>query len=220
MSESESEPHTNSPAAAPTESPKGTDPAARRTLSVRWIRGRRARWITAGAAVVLVGGTALGVAAGVHGHGDERHSARALGKDGRPGMLGEKFRGAGPEGVGPDGPRAFAGPKELAGPKGFGGDGEDGPQGRVTKRRGGDGPAAGLAPAPLPAVTAAQALEKALAAVQDGRVESLRTVVQQGGGTGWQAVVLGADGVRHLVTVDGTSGQLTGNTVVGASAAR
>ncbi|MFD0526874.1 hypothetical protein ACFQ1I_05720 [Kitasatospora arboriphila] len=47
-----------------------------------------------------------------------------------------------------------------------------------------------------------------------GKVESLRPADRQGGGRSWQAVVVGTDGVRHLVTVDGTSGAVTGNSVV------
>ncbi|WP_405015119.1 hypothetical protein [Kitasatospora sp. NBC_01539] len=61
----------------------------------------------------------------------------------------------------------------------------------------------------------ADAVVKAAAAVPGGRVESLTAVAQQGGGRAWQAVVVGTDGVRHVVTVDGTGGALTGNTVLG-----
>ena len=71
------------------------------------------------------------------------------------------------------------------------------------------------APAPLPSLDAADAVAKAAAAVPGGKVESLTAVAQQGGGRAWQAVVVGPDGVRHLVTVDGTSGTPTGNTVLG-----
>ena len=69
-----------------------------------------------------------------------------------------------------------------------------------------------LAPAPLPTLAAAQAAEKAAAAVAGGRVESLTTEAEQGGGSAWLATVIGPDGVLHLVTVDGTSGAITSNT--------
>ncbi|MER7845970.1 hypothetical protein ABTZ03_18690 [Kitasatospora sp. NPDC096077] len=78
----------------------------------------------------------------------------------------------------------------------------------------GNGPGDGGAPAALPAVAASAALEKAQAAVPGGRVDSLRRVGEQGGGTAWAVTVVGPDGVRHLVTVDGSGGQLTSNTVV------
>jgi hypothetical protein len=48
-------------------------------------------------------------------------------------------------------------------------------------------------------------------------VESLAVVAEQGGGSAWQAVVVGTDGVRHRVTIDGAGGSITGNTVVGAA---
>ncbi|WP_326586154.1 hypothetical protein [Streptomyces sp. NBC_01294] len=47
-----------------------------------------------------------------------------------------------------------------------------------------------------------------------GKVESLRVVGQEGGGSAWLAVVLGPDGVRHAVTVSGTDGTVTSNTTV------
>lgn len=71
------------------------------------------------------------------------------------------------------------------------------------------------APAPLPSLDAADAVVKAAAAVPGGKTESLKAVTQQGGGRAWQAVVVGPDGVRHVVTVDGASGAPTGNTVLG-----
>ncbi|MFD7162896.1 hypothetical protein [Streptomyces violascens] len=70
----------------------------------------------------------------------------------------------------------------------------------------------GQAPAPLPALPAAQAVDKATGAVSGGKVESLRVVAQQGGGSAWQAVVLGPDGVRHAVTLAGVDGTVTSNT--------
>ncbi|MCT9094076.1 hypothetical protein N4G70_35275 [Streptomyces sp. ASQP_92] len=74
-------------------------------------------------------------------------------------------------------------------------------------------PTGGLAPAPLPALPAAQAVDKAAGAVSGGKVESLLVVTQQGDGSAWQAVVLGPDGVRHAVTLAGTDGTATSNTV-------
>ncbi|MFF7994470.1 hypothetical protein ACFZDG_32405 [Kitasatospora xanthocidica] len=71
------------------------------------------------------------------------------------------------------------------------------------------------APAPLPATGAGDAVVKASSVVPGGKVESLSPVTEQGGGRAWQAVVVGSDGVRHLVTVDGADGTVTGNTVLG-----
>lgn len=92
--------------------------------------------------------------------------------------------GTGPDGTGPDG----------SGPVG------NGPVGR-------------LAPAALPAVPADQALAKAVAAVPNGKAAALAAVPREGGGSSWSVEVLGPDGVRHLVTVDGADGSVTGNTV-------
>lgn len=50
--------------------------------------------------------------------------------------------------------------------------------------------------------------------MEGGKVESLRAVAQEGGGSAWRAVVIGPDGVRHAVTVSGTDGTVTGNTVL------
>ena len=75
----------------------------------------------------------------------------------------------------------------------------------------------GEAPAPLPSFAASAALDKAQAAVPGGRAESLSRVTAQGGGAAWAVTVVGQDGVRHLVTVDGTDGQLTSNTVADGS---
>lgn len=76
---------------------------------------------------------------------------------------------------------------------------------RRARTRTGSGAAAAL--------PAAQAVDKAAGAVSGGKVESLRVVAQQGGGSAWQAVVLGPDGVRHAVTLAGADGTVTGNTV-------
>lgn len=60
-----------------------------------------------------------------------------------------------------------------------------------------------------------QAAQKAAGAVTGGKVASLLSVAEQGGGSAWQATVVGPDGVHHLVTVDGTSGTITSNTTIG-----
>ncbi|MFC5889574.1 hypothetical protein RMN57_33535 [Kitasatospora sp. CM 4170] len=70
-------------------------------------------------------------------------------------------------------------------------------------------------PAPLPSTDAADAVIKASSAVPGGKVESLTPATEQGGNRAWQAVVVGPDGVRHLVTVDGANATITGNTVLG-----
>ncbi|MFI9362359.1 hypothetical protein ACIG5E_15105 [Kitasatospora sp. NPDC053057] len=93
------------------------------------------------------------------------------------------------------------------------GEGHGQGHGREHGREGGHGDA----PAPLPSLAASAALEKAQAAVPGGRAESLRRVTEQGGGAAWAVTVVGQDGVRHLVTVDGADGQLTSNTVVDGS---
>ncbi len=114
----------------------------------------------------------------------------------------------------------------IAGDHGRGGPEYDRPgyaadrQDSVRGERGGheEPPAHGLlAPAALPGLPAVQAAQKAEAAVPGGRVESLRPVARQGGGRSWQAVVLGPDGVRHAVTVDGTDGTVTGNTITNST---
>ncbi|MEU9193186.1 hypothetical protein [Streptomyces hundungensis] len=56
-------------------------------------------------------------------------------------------------------------------------------------------------------------MDKAAGAVPSGKVESLLVVAQQGGGSAWQAVVLGTDGIRHAVTLAGADGTVTSNTV-------
>ncbi|MER5863478.1 hypothetical protein [Kitasatospora sp. NPDC002040] len=71
------------------------------------------------------------------------------------------------------------------------------------------------APAPLPSLDAADAVVKASSGVPGGKVESLRAVAAAGGGRAWEAVILGADGVRHVVTVDGATDTITSNTVLG-----
>ncbi|MCU7826593.1 hypothetical protein [Kitasatospora sp. DSM 101779] len=181
--------------------PGAVSPGGRRRTVGRWVRGRTARWVGVGAAVVVLGGVA---AAAVH-HAEEHRGSRVALRDGEPGE--------------PGGPGGFKHRVVR---------GEDGERRVVIEQRtaGGraeSGPSAGkaipqLAPAPLPELAAGDAVAKAAAAVPGGKVESLRPADRQGGGRSWQAVVVGTDGVRHLVTVDGTSGAVTGNTVVDGSA--
>ncbi|MFH7598274.1 hypothetical protein WDV06_24735 [Streptomyces racemochromogenes] len=163
-------------------------------------RGAGARWAVAGAAAaVIVGGGAAAVAVAGHHHGHHE----AMGKDGRMAWSApdrEDGHGGGHRGGGhgPKGERPH--PKD---PKVR--DGAAGARGGFAKK-------APAARAPLPALPIDQAAQKAAAAVPGGKVEALRAVPQEGGGSAWQAVVLGPDGVRHAVTLSGTDGTPTANT--------
>ncbi|WP_285542993.1 hypothetical protein [Streptomyces lavendulae] len=156
-------------------------------------RGRRARWAAVGAAaVVVIGGGAA--AAAIHHHEEEGRGEHAVASAGDH----ERHDESREDSEGRDGHDARHA------------DGE-----RGTRADDSRGPSTGVAPAPLPSLSAADAVNKAAAAVNDGKVESLAPVTEQGGGRAWRIVVVGPDGVRHAVTVDGTSGTLTGNTVLG-----
>ncbi|MFC1419032.1 hypothetical protein [Streptacidiphilus cavernicola] len=195
--------HTDRP--VPPEEAETAEPTAKAELSKarRWATGRRSRLVAAGAAVVVVvvGGTVLATAAVVR-HQGERFGVRAVavgpagpvGPDGLPGLPGVKRVMVGA----PDGPLGSVVVK--------------GSQAMSQAVPGGAGTR--LAPAPLPSLPADQAAQKAAATVSGGKVESLEPVPEQGGGTAWQVTVLGPDGIRHLITLDGTSGTVTGNTVV------
>lgn len=195
-------PAADAPAAAAAAGPTsaGSGSGVRRRMG-----GRPARWVLTGVGiVVLVGGTAA-VTAAVVNHGDRGIAVRAV--------------SVGPGGLGLPGV-----PGGLPGKVVLGGAARDAGAGTVVVKGGqvvavpGAGQAGGvqgLAPAPLPSLPADQAADKAAAAVAGGKVESLTSVPEQGGGSAWQAVVLGTDGVSHLVTVDGTSGTVTSNTTVG-----
>ncbi|ATZ22890.1 hypothetical protein SLAV_04920 [Streptomyces lavendulae subsp. lavendulae] len=168
-------------------------------------RGRGGRWAAAGvAAAVIVGGGAAAVA--VAGHHHERvgkgprfewaegghEGGHGHGREGGPGHAheGKGERMAHRQGA----PEIRDGADALAGaPKGT--------------RKGSQK----TAPAPLPSLPIGQAAEKAAGAVSGGKVESLRPVAQEGGGSAWLAVVLGPDGVRHAVTVSGSDGTVSGN---------
>ncbi|KJK59928.1 hypothetical protein [Saccharothrix sp. ST-888] len=183
--------------------------AAKAPFRDRYLRlpRRRPRLLALGAAVVVLGVAGVGAAAVVH-HGLEheggRHGHFAAGHEG----AGEGHHGEDASNLGEGGDHAHG-----HGRSGHG-DGEGG--GLPGADRSTDG--AELAPAPIPAVPADQAVAKAVAAVPGGKADALRVVGQQGGGSAWAVEVLGADGVRHLVTVDGTAGSVTGNTVLSAAA--
>ncbi|MFC6982391.1 hypothetical protein [Streptomyces cirratus] len=172
-------------------------PAGRRGRLVRLTRQGRTRWVALGL-VVLVGGGAAAAAVAVAEH---RHEER----EGHASFAGEHGHGEGPKGGRTDGRRETDG---RTGGRGT----EHGAPGWGRPGRAGGAEAA--APAPLPALPAPQAVDKAAGAVSGGKVESLRVVVEQGGASAWDAVVLGPDGVRHDVTLSGSDGTVTGNTVL------
>ncbi|MFE6749775.1 hypothetical protein ACFVGM_28280 [Kitasatospora purpeofusca] len=157
----------------------------------RWRPGRRARWGGAVAVTVLIAGGA--VAAAAH-HGFEEHDGRASARaDGRD-----------------HGHTRADGQKD--GHEDWHKDGHESEHGDGRADDAGPRPA----PAPLPSLDAADAVVKASSAVPGGKVETLHPVsATGGGGRAWQAVVLGPDGVRHAVTVDGTTFAITSNTVTG-----
>ncbi|MFJ3516937.1 hypothetical protein [Streptomyces sp. NPDC090131] len=197
----------------PSEQAKSSDPAGTAPVTApeagagrsatlgRFVpRGRRARWMAAGAAtVVVVGGlTAVAVAEHHDHHGRIDRGPRIA------------WAGPGPEGGFRDGPKPERAPGEPGRP--------GGPKVRdeLGRHEGADG-RGGItkmapAPAPIPSLAIGEAAEKAAAAVPGGKVASLRTVAQEGGGSAWLAVVVGSDGVRHAVTVSGTDGSITSNT--------
>ncbi|MFD0377757.1 hypothetical protein [Streptomyces sp. NPDC127112] len=173
----------------------GSDTTAQKPARKGRLRSRRARWGAAGAAAVVVLGAGAAAAA-IHHHEEEGRGEHKL----------------------------AAGDHERSDDSREDSEGREGHEGRDGRHRDGErgaraddvrGPATNGAPAPLPSLSAADAVNKAATAVNDGKVESLAPVTEQGGGRAWRIVVLGPDGVRHAVTVDGTSGTLTGNTVLG-----
>ncbi|MEU8547750.1 hypothetical protein AB0C81_12245 [Streptomyces roseoverticillatus] len=184
----------------PQEEPKASGAGAVRTRTGpgragRWVRGRSVRWVAAGAAVLVIGG---GAAAAVahhhegeegHGHGHDRRAAA----DDRGRHDGRGGRDSWQDREGREGHR-----------------GHGGREGRQESGRD-----VHAVPAPLPSVNAADAVAKASSAVAGGKVESLSPVAEQGGGRAWRVMVLGPDGVRHAVTIDGAGDTITGNTVLG-----
>ncbi|MFD8703100.1 hypothetical protein ACFV1W_10830 [Kitasatospora sp. NPDC059648] len=171
-------------------------PRRRRAERLRaWAGGRERRIAASVAAVALLAGGGLAVAAAAHeGHGERgrghEHGYREAAARSENGHGNEDGNGQG---------------------NGHGNGQAHGNGGRHG------GQQHGGAPAPLPPFAASAALEKAQAAVPGGRAESLHRVTAQGGGAAWAVTVVGQDGVRHLVTVDGIDGQLTSNTVVDGS---
>lgn len=233
MTQSSPQPPEYPPAAVPVEggvegSGEGAgDPAgkaagrgARIARFTRFARDGRGRWVALGLVVVASAGAgAAVVAVADHGHDVRRTRAERVwdrfdveregggelaaplparpgkpGEPGKPGLRGQK----GERGVFP--PDGSVRPGTPDGEEGFVVDGPD------------------RSPAPLPALPAAQALEKAEAAVPGGKAEALRVVAQEGGGSAWRVVVLGSDGVRHAVTLSGADGTVTSNTVAGKGA--
>ncbi|MGW5399529.1 PepSY domain-containing protein [Streptomyces sp. NPDC003952] len=227
MTQSSPQPPEFPPAAAPVEG--GGDPAGKasgrgaRTARrfTRFAREGRGRWVALGLVVVASAGAgAAAVAVTDHEHDIRRTRAERMwdrfdveregggamtaplparpGKPGEPGKPGLRGGQKGERGVFPpdgQGRPALPGDEE--------GSAVDGP---------------GRAPVPLPALPAAQALEKAEAAVPGGKAEALRVIAQEGGGSAWRVVVLGSDGVRHAVTLAGADGAVTSNTVAGKGA--
>ncbi|MGR4881190.1 hypothetical protein ACIPUC_17545 [Streptomyces sp. LARHCF249] len=203
----------------PVNAPEAGAPRKRVDLGRLVPRSKGARWAALGAAVVIVGGTAVAVAV------DQHHDARMAGPRfawAEADHEGGKRRGpAGGGEHGEHGERAFGGPRHFKDsqhpmdPKALKemremreaapepGAGEAGPGGSAK-----------AAPAPLPSLAIGTAADKAAGAVDGGKVESIRVVAQEGGGSAWLAVVLGPDGVRHAVTVSGTDGAVTSNVPV------
>ncbi|MFD8984795.1 hypothetical protein [Streptomyces sp. NPDC059564] len=180
----------------PGQAPEGGD-GKRRGLSRVVPRRTGARWAAAGvAAAVIVGGGAAAVAVAEHHDGRGKGSRSAWSEADHEGAPGHAHGGE------RKGPKPVP-PKLRDGAAGLGGAAKKAP-----------------APAPLPSLAIGQAAEKAAGAVAGGKVESLRPVAQDGGGSAWLAVVLAPDGVRHAVTVSGTDGTITANVPVNGHRAR
>ncbi|WP_406475522.1 PepSY domain-containing protein [Streptomyces sp. NBC_01615] len=182
---------------------------------------RRSRKVALGVAVVLLGGAAVGaVAIADHDHGDKNDRGHiAANRDQKGGGNGE-YRGRG-EGRGEDAGRNDGSKANRNNKNNDNGQSSDDGQSSDNSNNS-DNSQSGqgsVAPAPLPAVSAAKAIEAAGKAVPGGKPDALRVVVQQGGGSAWEVEVLGTDGVRHLVTLDGATGAVTGNTVASTTPA-
>ncbi|MCX5384691.1 hypothetical protein [Streptomyces sp. NBC_00083] len=160
-----------------------TKAARRRGSFTRLTRQGRTRWVALGLVILIGGGVAAAAVAEHH------HEERAGGR------------------------YASEGPDHRGGPRSEGRGGEKKTREAGQQRWGAATGGLEQAPAPLPALPAAQAVDKATGAVSGGKVESLRVVAQQGGGSAWQAVVLDPQGVRHVVTLAGADGTPTSNTV-------
>ncbi|MFZ3467932.1 hypothetical protein ACODT3_37700 [Streptomyces sp. 4.24] len=220
MTDSSPQPPEYPPGPGEGSAPEPDKAPGRGARLARFAREGRTRWVALGLVVVaagVAGAATATVADHEHDvrrtraervwdrHDIERQADGALtaplparpgkqdkpGQPGQPGLKGEKG------GVRKDGAEKPGLP--------------DGPDGTVVDRP-------DRAPVPLPALPAAQALEKAEAAVPGGKAEALRVVAQEGGGSAWRVVVLGSDGVRHAVTLAGADGAVTSNTVAGKGA--
>ncbi|MEV8030744.1 PepSY domain-containing protein [Streptomyces sp. NPDC086182] len=175
-----------------------TEPSRRRLPRLPQLG--RSRWLALGVGVVLLGGAVAGAAAvAEHDRGEKGDRMRV---EAAPGWKG-----------GDGGERRVL--EDGRGESGFK-NGESRMRRNIENGQDAETGRSGLAPAPVPAVSAAKAIEAAGKAVPGGKPDSLRVVVQQGGGSGWEVEVLGTDGVRHLVTLDGATGAVTGNTVASA----
>ncbi|MFF3136591.1 hypothetical protein [Streptomyces mirabilis] len=194
---------------SPVELPKSAKSA--KTFRARLPRVSRRRGAVLGAAVLLA--AAAGAAVVVHhDHGERGDHGRFAaehrredGRDDRQGAYGQVRGGRG----GRHGESRLDGNSQ----------GTQNSQSSQNSQSGQEGQSAAgtLAPAPLPTVSAAAAIEAAGKAVPDSKTEALRVVAEQGGGSAWEVEVLGTDGVRHLVTIDGAGGTVTGNTVAPAT---
>ncbi|MFD4245969.1 hypothetical protein ACFWP3_30900 [Streptomyces sp. NPDC058525] len=208
---SESFPPSEQPGQAPPPANAPQSGARKRVDLGRLVPRRKgARWAALGAAVVIVGGVAVAVA--VDEHHDERRAGFRFGWAERGPEGGER---RGPAAGGEHGERVFGDTENRKHPKDlkvF----KEMREGAPNPRAAEEGPAgsAKTAPAPLPSLAIGQAADKAAGAVDGGKVESIRVVAQEGGGSAWLAVVLGPDGVRHAVTVSGTDGTVTSNVPV------
>ncbi|MFJ5230419.1 hypothetical protein ACIQBJ_11045 [Kitasatospora sp. NPDC088391] len=229
-----SDPESSDPESSGSQSPGSFGPGFEKTAATtaagaasrrRYLRlpgRRRSRWALGVAAVVVLGVAAVGSGVALERHHDRSRAVGFFGPDrpDRPERPGVPF--------GPDAP-GVAGPKQRdgrAGTREHDGRSRAVPGGRTAPGAPGApgvpgvpgaGSVAGgavVAPAPLPGVTADQAVAKAAGAVSGGKVAGLAVVGREGGGSSWAVTVLGPDGVRHLVTVDGTDGSVTGNSVV------
>ncbi|MHB9860553.1 PepSY domain-containing protein [Streptomyces sp. YIM S03343] len=188
-----------------------TPPKPAKTFRARLRQVSRRRGAVIGAAVLLAAAAVTGVAAVVH---------HDLGESGDHGRIAAEHGRAGGD-VG----RQRAYEQARGGRDGRNDESTAGTdhQGTSQGSRGTQGNQSGqstegtLAPAPLPAVSAEKAIAAADKAVSGGKADALRVIAEQGGGSAWEVEVLGTDGVRHLVTIDGATGTVTGNTVASAT---
>ncbi|MFD9691514.1 PepSY domain-containing protein [Kitasatospora sp. NPDC059088] len=187
-------------------------PRRRRAQRLRaWAGGKERRLAAGVVTVALLGAGGLAVAVAAHeGHGEGGRGHREAAASAEDGAgRGDGHGGGHGAGRGQEQERGRGQEQGHRHGQQRGGEGQQQGQGRAQ----------GQAPAPLPSVGASTALDKAQAAVPGGRAESLRRITEQGGGAAWAVSVVGQDGVRHLVTVDGTNGELTSNTTVGNAGA-